>query len=190
MKRLLSLFYLLLLYINCSNSTSGNGSEITNGYCVANNEKLCGVKITAYPVNYNPFFGAQHLDTAISDDSGGFCIGLPNGIYNLHFCTGDSGLGAFLYSINSGSTLGKIELKKPGYIKGTIIKSDSYALIEGSPFYSIINENSFLISKVPSGIYNVTFLPLFPDSSAETGPEAPEGISVNSGDTIFIDFTQ
>jgi hypothetical protein len=160
-----------LLMSGCSLVADGGsgGSEITNGFVVAQNgEALGGVTVTAYPQRF--IAGHYSVSTVLQTETnadGAFTIAIDSGAYNLFIIDTATGIGAAVFDVGPRDELGSIALKQLGAISGTLLFSDErpdgvavYCL--GTPYLNELypSDPVFRFELVPAGNYTLSYAKL------------------------------
>jgi hypothetical protein len=154
----LSLFAALI--VSCGIQLAGNGSEITNGNCVADAAPADSAMVIAYPQNYVPYPTIAGPETTFTDKNGHFSIYLGHKAWNLVIYDSAQTHGAFVPLPNGDSAMDTIVLRGVGAISGIVNDTAAgprYVGIIGSPFYAGITGTSdtFSLTKIPAFSYSI-----------------------------------
>ncbi len=152
----LSLFAALI--VSCGIQLAGNGSEITNGNCVADAAPADSAMVIAYPQNYVPYPTIAGPETTFTEKNGHFSIYLGHKAWNLVIYDSAQTHGAFVPLPNGDSAIDTIVLKGLGAIAGIVndtIGDPRYVGIVGSPFCAGIigTSDTFTLTKIPTFSY-------------------------------------
>ena len=150
---------LAALLFSCGHQMAGNGSEITNGNCIAEAAPAESAMVVAYPQYYVPSSPAVAPETTFTDSKGYFSMRLGRCGWNLVIYDKARVRGAFVPLSSGDSTLDTIVLNDLGAIAGIVndtLGGPRSVGIIGSPFYADIigKADTFSIVKIPPHYYS------------------------------------
>jgi hypothetical protein len=170
MLRILCSVFLVATLFSCTQQLAGNGSEITNGYCVASASPADSAMVVAYPNDYLPYPPSGKPETTFTDKNGHFALCLGRKGWNLVIYDRLQVFGAFVPLPRGDSAVDTVVLRGVGGI--TAIVNDTAAVprivgIIGSPFYARITgtTDTFSITKIPAFYYNLSRWQWLPNTS-------------------------
>jgi hypothetical protein len=154
---------------SCTNHLAGNGSEVTNGYCVASAAPADSAMVVAYPHDYIPYPPSAGPETTFTDQDGRFSMRLGQSDWNLVIYDKLGARGAFVPLLGSCSTTDTIVLDSVGAINGIIndtLAVARYIGVVGSPFYAGISgrTDTFSLVKLPPSSYTMNLWQIRPTS--------------------------
>jgi len=163
MKRLAFLTFITfftIFLLSCSQQLAGNGSEITNGYCIAEAAPAESAMVVAYPKNYVPYPPVAGPETTYTDSKGHFSMRLAQSGWNLLIYDRLQLHGAFVTLPSGDSAIDTVVLNDLGSIAGIVndtIGGLRYIGIIGSPFYTDIvgMSDTFSLNRLPSFGYSI-----------------------------------
>jgi hypothetical protein len=157
---LIVIAFLAALLFSCGHELAGNGSEITNGNCIAEAAPADSAMVVAYPQDYVPSTPAVAPETTFTDGKGHFSMRLGQSGWNLVIYDKSRVRGAFVPLSSGDSAIDTIVLNDLGAVAGIVsdtIGGPRYVGIIGSPFYAEIAgaTDSFSLMKLPPYYYSV-----------------------------------
>jgi hypothetical protein len=152
--------FLATLLFSCGHQLAGNGSEITNGNCLAEAAPADSAMVVAFPQNYVPSSPAVAPETTFTDSKGHFWMRLGPCGWNLVIYDKARVRGAFVPLPSGDSAIDTIVLNDLGAIAG--VDNDSMGGprcvgIIGSPFYANVigKADTFSLVKIPPHDYSL-----------------------------------
>ena len=157
---LIIIAFLAALLFSCGHELAGNGSEITNGNCVAEAAPAESAMVVAYPQNYVPSSPAVAPETTFTDSKGCFSMRLGRCGWNLVIYDKAQVRGAFVPLPSGDSAIDTIVLSDLGAIAGIVndtLGGPRYVGIIGSPFYANVigKADTFSLVKLPPHDYSL-----------------------------------
>ncbi len=167
-----------------SSSSGGGGSEITNGHVVtADGHPVCGMVLTAYPIDYIPGRDTGVPVETVTDVNGYFELAFDTNRINIIGIDSLAKRGLFVDDVGHSDSLGTIYLRELGTVAGNVHVPDAagyriVALIRGSPFVTFIKptDSVYRFENLPPARY---FLDFF--RSEEGVPACTSGTLCNPG---------
>ena len=190
--RILCSVLLVASVFSCTQQLAGNGSEITNGYCVASASAADSAMVVAYPNDYLPYPPSGKPETTFTDKNGHFALCLGRKGWNLVIYDRLQVFGAFVPLPRGDSAVDTIVLKHLGSVYGVANDTTAdlrYIGILGSPFYAALTgkTDTFSLIKLPAYYYDLRKWRL--TKSGESGATDFQNISLRSSNNITASAT-
>jgi hypothetical protein len=175
---LIVIAFLAALLLSCGHQLAGNGSEITNGNCVAEAAPAESAMVVAYPQNYVPSSPAIAPETTFTDSKGHFSMRLGHYGWNLVIYDKAQVRGAFVPLSSGDSAIDTIVLNDLGAIAGIVndtLGGPRYVGIIGSPFYADIfgKADTFSLVRIPPYDYSLDVWKLTDEHSDSSSHSIP-----------------
>jgi len=160
MIRILCSILIVTSLFSCTQQLAGNGSEITNGYCVSSATAADSAMVVAYPSDYLPYPPSAGPETTFTDKNGRFSLRLGRKGWNLVIYDRFKAFGAFFPLPRGDSAVDTVVLRGVGSISGIVydtVAGPRYIGIIGTPFYAGITgkTDTFSLMKIPAFYYTL-----------------------------------
>ncbi len=186
--------------------TAGGGTETSNGATVFVSDSRIGLhgaegsSAFIYHSAYNPYLDSGFADTIVAVGGRDRSVTLDSGQYHVYIWATEHDAAIQIRDLSADSdTSITVTLSPPGAIAGTVgyalgVTPDSAALyLRGSPFWTSIEGNAFIIEHVPAGAYAGS-IALYAAGAVSVQPIRNEGATGNqnllevvAGDTAALD---